>query len=258
MIGLETEFRLLNGVRLVYVDIHIHALYGVDDGAKSEKEMLDILDAAYADGTRVVCLTPHFHLGYFGDNIAALYEAGKRLELISSTRYPNMQFFIGNELRYSPVCLSWLREEACLTLNGTRHVLIDFSYDEELKTIVSGLESILNSGYVPMLAHAERYLAFYKNIKALSELRDNGVIVQIDARSVFGDYGKKAEALSKKLLQKYLVDVVASDAHDIKGRPPKLSDSYEFVSKKYGKEYADALFYHNPLRLLGIKEDNYE
>lgn len=50
---------------MALADIHIHLLFGVDDGAKDEDEMHAILDAAYQAGTRVLCCTPHFHPGYF-------------------------------------------------------------------------------------------------------------------------------------------------------------------------------------------------
>ena len=60
-------------------DIHIHLLFGVDDGAKDEDEMHAILDAAYQAGTRVLCCTPHFHPGYFGDNYDKVNAAFKRL-----------------------------------------------------------------------------------------------------------------------------------------------------------------------------------
>lgn len=65
---------------MALADIHIHLLFGVDDGAKDEDEMHAILDAAYQAGTRVLCCTPHFHPGYFGDNYDKVNAAFKRLD----------------------------------------------------------------------------------------------------------------------------------------------------------------------------------
>ena len=53
---------------MTYSDIHIHALFGVDDGAGSEESMYAIIDAAYSDGTRHIIFTPHYHPGYYGKN----------------------------------------------------------------------------------------------------------------------------------------------------------------------------------------------
>ena len=71
-------------------DIHIHLLFGVDDGAKDEDEMHAILDAAYQAGTRVLCCTPHFHPGYFGDNYDKVHAAFKRLSSYVQKTYPDM------------------------------------------------------------------------------------------------------------------------------------------------------------------------
>ena len=65
---------------MALADIHIHLLFGVDDGAKDEDEMHAILDAAYQAGTRVLCCTPHFHPGYFGD-IKSLRHASRGISL---------------------------------------------------------------------------------------------------------------------------------------------------------------------------------
>lgn len=108
-------------------DIHIHLLFGVDDGAKDEDEMHAILDAAYQAGTRVLCCTPHFHPGYFGDNYDKVNAAFKRLSSYVQKTYPDMALYLGNELRYEPECVTWLRQGVCRTVNGTRYVLVDFS-----------------------------------------------------------------------------------------------------------------------------------
>ena len=112
---------------MALADIHIHLLFGVDDGAKDEDEMHAILDAAYQAGTRVLCCTPHFHPGYFGDNYDKVNAAFKRLSSYVQKTYPDMALYLGNELRYEPECVTWLRQGVCRTVNGTRYVLVDFS-----------------------------------------------------------------------------------------------------------------------------------
>ena len=127
-------------------DIHIHLLFGVDDGAKDEDEMHAILDAAYQAGTRVFCCTPHFHPGYFGDNYDKVNAAFKRLSSYVQKTYPDMALYLGNELRYEPECVTWLRQGVCRTVNGTRYVLVDFSEAAPEKAIGNGLHALLNAG----------------------------------------------------------------------------------------------------------------
>lgn len=142
-------------------------MFGVDDGAKDEDEMLAILDAAYQSGTRLLCCTPHFHPGYWGHNRERSAAAYDRLTAAARDRYPDLRLHLGNELRYSPGCVSWLREGDCRALGQTRCVLADFSSDAPARLIESGLGSLLNAGYTPVLAHAERYEAQHKNLELM-------------------------------------------------------------------------------------------
>lgn len=105
-----------------YTDFHIHALFGVDDGAKTEAEMHAMVDASYADGVRTLCVTPHYHPSYFGDNQSKIDSAYAALVDYVRQCYPTMQLCLGNELRYSMNCISWLNNGQCRTLNGTQYV----------------------------------------------------------------------------------------------------------------------------------------
>lgn len=232
-----------------YTDLHIHALFGVDDGAKTESEMYALVDASYADGVHTLCCTPHFHPGYFGDNRAQTAAAFALLEGYVRDRCPDLKLSLGNELRYSPACLDWLKSGDCRTLGGTRCVLVDFLEHAEETEIIRGMEQLLSGGYRPVLAHAERYRNL--NLRSVEALRENGVAIQLDAQSVTGGFGLAAQRRSRKLLSAQLADLVSSDAHDCKRRPPGLSGCHAALSKRWGEGYAQALCETNALRLLG-------
>lgn len=231
-----------------FADLHNHALWGVDDGPESEQEMFDLLDAAYADGIGTICLTPHFHPGYFGENRERSLAAFESLRRYAAEKYPDMALYLGNELRYSPECLDWLASGDCRTLAGTDHVLVDFAETEPEAHIVRGLERLMSAGYKPVLAHAERYRAL--SARRIWEIGRNGVRIQIDVQSLFGVYGLGARLRSWKLMQKRLVDMVATDAHGLGRRSPILSRGYRVIERKYGEACAAAIFAENPLRLL--------
>ncbi len=233
-----------------FADIHIHALYGVDDGSKNEKETTQMLDAIYADGVRYLCFTPHFHPGYFGDNYEQINQAYHKIRSYANQRYPDLQLFLGNELRYDKGSISWLKEGHCRTMNHTRYVLVDFSERESEKAIIAGLEHLLNSGYVPILAHAERYAKLDFRTKRIREFKENGVWIQLDIQSLYGDFGLAAARRAKAILSNHLADFVATDAHDLVHRPPGLSRGYRYISQNYGESYAAALFKGNALQIL--------
>lgn len=235
--------------RYEFIDIHIHLLCDSDDGAKDENKMCEILDAAYADGTRVICATPHFHLGYWGNNAEASNRAFEQLKSYAE-KYNDLQLYIGNELRYSPNCLEWLEGGMCRTLNNTEYVLVDFLEDDKADYIVSSTLKVLNDGFVPVLAHAERYEDFHNDFREIIQLKQCGVVIQIDAQSPFGGWGRGSKKRSKQILGEHLADVVASDAHNISSRPPQMSSCYEYVAKKCGEHYAREIFWRNPKLIL--------
>lgn len=238
------------GVCMEFTDIHSHMLFGADDGPKTETEMYQMAQAAYEDGIRTICVTPHYHPGYFGNNISAIDRAFTLLERYMAQQYPCMQLFLGNELRYSQDCVSWLEEGYCRTMNQTRYVLIDFLEVESEKTIIAGIEKILNAGYIPILAHVERYRSLGVSQHRLKELHTNGVLIQVDAQSLFGGFGLSAKWKCKAILSQKLADIVASDAHDLLKHPPALSKSYDYISRKYGSIYAENICHKNAWNLL--------
>lgn len=234
-----------------FADIHIHALYDCDDGAKSLEHMYQMIDVAYEDGTRYMCLTPHYNPGYFGnDTTEKSRQAFETLLEYAKEKYPDLQLALGNELRYNPGCEEWLSKGECRPMNNSKYVLVDFSAGEEKTAIAKGLDRLLNVGYIPILAHAERYTKLRGDIKFLKEQRDNGVLLQMDARAVLGDFGIQIKCFSKKILRHQLADFISSDAHDRTSRPPGIKEAYEYIRKNYGQAYADHVCCYNAKQLI--------
>ena len=235
---------------MVFADIHSHSLCGVDDGAKREEDMIAMVESAYADGTRYLLLTPHCHPGYFGENWQKIQQSYELLQKIASKRFPDLHLALGNELRYQHGCEEWLRSGICRTLNNSRYVLVDFVADEDANFIVEALESLLNSGHVPILAHVERYRHLSKHLKTVRNLRQKGVQFQMDARAPLGGYGLRARLRSIALLREGLVDFVGSDAHNCKSDPPNISECYAYIKKRWGSSYADHLCLNHAKRIF--------
>lgn len=235
---------------MAFADIHSHILFGADDGAVGEEDMLAMADRAYRSGTRLLCCTPHFHPGYWGGSRERSAAAYDRLTAAARDRYPDLRLYLGNELRYSPECVSWLRDGACRTLGQTRCVLVDFSADAPARLIENGLGSLLNAGYIPVLAHAERYEALHGKLAPLRDFRRNGVILQADTQSLFRGFGFSVRHQCRKLLAEGLIDLFSSDAHDCASRPPEMDACFDYISKKYGRACAESLCWDTAQQLL--------
>ncbi|MBQ8719918.1 MAG: hypothetical protein IJY65_02675 [Clostridia bacterium] len=220
-----------------FADIHCHALFGVDDGAKSVELMQEMIDKEYEEGVRYLCFTPHYHPGYYGHNEERSESAFSIAVEYCKEKYPNMQLSLANELHFGPEAISWIKEKACRTVAGTRFILVDFSMPEDEAVIVKSLSRLISTGHVPILAHAERYTAL--SIGAMKELRQNGVLIQSNTGSLFCSFGCRVKNKLKRMLALRIVDFLSTDAHNLGDRAPSFMKCYLYVAKKYGTEYAD-------------------
>ena len=232
-----------------FSDIHSHILYHTDDGPKTKEEMFLLADKMYEEGVRHLCLTSHFHPGFYGNNTSQKSLAFDTLLAYVTQKYPDMKLYPGNELYYSPDCVSWLHEGLCQTLNHSRYVLVDFSHHASYREISDGLKNLLSSGYIPILAHTERYRLSLKQIASLKQL---GVLIQLNAQSILGEAGFLLKYQTKKILSERLCDFVATDTHDLTYRPPKMKPCYLHIKKHYGTSYADFICKEHASELLSF------
>ena len=237
-----------------FADIHIHALWGCDDGPETEAAMRQMVDMAYATGTRVLCLTPHYYPRHFGENSEKSRDALACLQTYAAEAYPDLCLYPGNELRFSKGCDAWLESGACRTLNSGRCVLVDFQEGVSLSVLENGLHRLLSLGYVPVLAHVERYRALWGKTELLRQLRGRAVKLQMDAGAPLGEFGAVCRLWSRWLLKNRLIDLVSSDGHDLKKRQPRMDRVWIFLKNKYGSGYAAALCRDNALDCLGIAD----
>lgn len=236
-----------------FVDIHCHTLCGVDDGAKDAHEMYEMLRMAYEDGTRKICLTPHYDPKPNDDRAEAIMSSFALAKAYCREHLPDMTLYLGNELSYRIGCVDSLLSGQCRTLAESRYVLVDFLMTPSLSDIRRGISAIANSGYIPIVAHVERYDCLLGKIREIASLSEEGALIQVNAGSVGLGWLSPVGRTVRRLLSERLVDMIASDGHNTVSRFPLLSGAYETVRTKYGEDYADFLFSVNPERVLSGK-----
>jgi len=231
---------------MYFSDIHTHLLYDTDDGARTYEDMIAMVDLAYQQGTRFLCATPHFDPALFGDNRERALKAFSELSEYCRDKYPDLELAMGNELFYVRDSGLWLMKGLCNTINGTNFVLVEFDIDVSEKEMDEALYRLLNRGYVPIIAHAERYRRV--RLKKLLVFSKMGVLIQANTDML--SLGYFAGMRLQIMLKHHLVDFMSSDAHNMKSRAPVMKDAYELVSLKYGEEYAKAICRENALKLF--------
>ena len=233
-----------------FVDIHCHALCGVDDGAATVQEMCEMLRMAYEDGTRKICLTPHYDSISDEVNEALIQENFALAQAYCCEHLPEMTVFMGNELSYRVGCVDALINGNCRTMANSQYVLVDFFLASSADDIRRGVLALANSGYIPIVAHVERYECLRGKIREIVGLAEDGALLQMNAGSLQYGWLSPSGRLVRKLLSERLIDIVASDGHNAVTRQPYLSGAYASICSKYGEEYAEFLFSINPERVL--------
>lgn len=237
---------------MFYTDIHSHILCGVDDGAESEAMMYEMLDMSYASGTRTLCLTPHFLPRFYGNNAAASEAVFEKLCAYASSRHPDMELLLANELGYYTDCLPAVAHGDCRLIGG-RYLLMDFLPGTPLFTIRYAMEETLSAGHSVILAHVERYDSLVGEEDLLSEWERRGARFQVNASAFSRKTSGKEKRRIKKLMSRALIHAVASDAHNLTDRLPRLSEAEEVITSRFGEDIARLLLDEFPRCIVSGK-----
>ena len=240
-------------------DLHCHALCSVDDGAKDVEQMQKMLDIAYDDGISVICFTPHFKLHHFHTDEEIVRYNGKIRDSFSiackyaSEVHPDMRLYLGNEIMYHHDIYESIKNGRCSRLGSSSYSLVEFLPDTPFFEIRSALSNLMRKGVRPILAHAERYVDLSKNVGRARELRELGVLIQVNASSITKlKFGRSARFI-KRLFKSSLVDLIATDAHDTASFKPIMSKAVSTVARKYGVKIAKKISQENPSLILENK-----
>ena len=195
------------------IDLHSHILCGIDDGARSLEDSLDIARAAVEDGITVIAGTPHVRddwptaAGVMEDRVAELnaelQQAGIPLEVRP-----------GGE-----IAVEWLArlshdELRRFGLGGNpRYLLVETPYYGWPLALANSLFSLRAAGFTPVLAHPERNAEVQAHPDQLAQLVQGGVLVQVTAAAIDGRIGRRSQECARRLVERGTAHMLASDAH---------------------------------------------
>jgi protein-tyrosine phosphatase len=232
------------------IDLHCHLLPGVDDGARDLEEALAMARLAAADGIRAIVATPHVMNGLYHHTREELQAHFTRLKEYLDAQGLPLALYLGADIHLSPGLIQNLERQELPALNNQRYLLLElpaFALPSALHEILFGLRA---RGFIPIITHPERNAAIQKNPEQAAELSRFGALFQVTAMSLTGEFGKVVQACAAALLEKGLVQVLATDAHSREGRPPILSAGVRAAEKLIGKDAALRLVTAHPERVL--------
>jgi protein-tyrosine phosphatase len=232
------------------IDFHSHLMPGVDDGAATLDESRAALQAFADQGFSQVVTTPHFRASEIGqpgtsEFFARLEQAWGELTSLAP-EFPGLT--LGRGLEVNLDTPAPLFDDPRLRLSGSSAVLIEFPFFSVPPNAVPALFEVRMSGWMPVLAHPERYANLPEDLELVRELRRVGVFLQLNAGSLLGRYGARERRVAWALLREGLADFVASDYH-ARGTLHTLA-ARDAVLSAGGEEQAALLFETNAARVL--------
>ena len=229
------------------IDFHSHILPGIDDGAKNLEQSIAMVNEAKKVGFTKIISTSHYMENYYECN------EKNRKELLEQVQknVNGIELCLGNEIYITNNIIELLQNGQASSINGTKSVLFEFPLintrpmnDKEV------IYRLVDNGYIPIIAHPERYPFIQENPDYLYELEEMGALFQANYGSIIGMYGLKAKKTLKILLKNNLISFFGSDAH----RPEQVYNKMPKIIKKLKKIISNEEFEEfteiNPERVL--------
>ena len=195
-------------------DIHNHLLFGIDDGAKTIEDSIDVLRDMYNFGYKNVILTPHYIKdSNYSSSAKENYKRLKALKDALKENNININLYLGNEIYIDENIYDLLLKREIYPLNGTNFLLIELPISGEFENYVEIFEYLISKGCNVILAHPERYISFQKDFSKVYELEKIGVYFQSNLDSLIGRYGEDAQRTIRRLLKEKKISFLATDIH---------------------------------------------
>ena len=228
------------------IDLHTHILPLVDDGSESIEASLSVLKKYQKKGVKAVVLTPHYK-GKYKKHGKELYKLFSEFCSVVKERGIDIKLYLGQEIHINSKIISELKEEKLFSINNSKYVLLEPEHSRK-HDLTESVYSLIRAGYIPIIAHVERYA--YLTLNKVKELKELGALIQVNAGSVVAINRMRRKKRAKTLIKNGLVDFIASDAHV--NRKNYFFRAYRRIKLRFGKTFANELFYLNASKILKL------
>ena len=227
-------------------DIHSHIIFNVDDGSYSIDESIALIKKLKSVGFNNLIMTPHY---IEGSNFVC--ENDEKLEKLEILREKvkeeniDINLYLGNEIFISDYIIEGIKNNKIYTLNNSKYLLFEIPFHNQILGLTDIIYEMKVAGYIPILAHPERYTYFQDNYHLVDELKKEGLLFQCNFSSILGGYGDRAKKLIKYMLKNKYVDYLGTDIHHMDrtyviDNFPKIEKAFNKIAgNKYYQEILD-------------------
>ena len=226
-------------------DLHNHLMYGIDDGSRSLKESKELLKKLEERGVSEILLTPHF----IRDSEYSSNNREKKVILDILQKETSIKLYIGNEVYIDDKIIDYINNGYISTINNSRYVLIELSLYNRINNYMDIIFDLINSGYIPVIAHVERY--HYIKLEEIIKLNDMGCLFQSNLGSLLGRYGKNTTRNLILLLKKRIINVFGTDIHRT---VYDINKALNILKKYTSEDYYNDLIVNNFNNIINNKE----
>jgi protein-tyrosine phosphatase len=261
------------------IDLHAHILPGLDDGAETLDESIEMCWLSYQDGIRTIVATPHILPGIYKNNrstiLTKLHELNTALlkfgvqssEFVAKNSdtmtqrlndpMTGLKLLPGADVHFSFDMLQLCENGEIMTVNDNgRYLMVEFDFQGIPYRGEEVLFQLIMHGIIPIITHPERNLEIARSPNRYYEIIKMGCLGQVTAMSLTGGFGSGVRLVAEKLLKNRLVHIIASDTHSINGRPPILSTALRATEKIVGKEEAQKMVTEYPEAVIEGRRPN--
>lgn len=232
------------------IDFHSHILPGIDDGSRSIEQTIRMLKEAKEAGFTKIISTSHYMEGYYESDEA------ERTELLNEVQknISGIELYLGNEIYITNNMVKLIENKQASTINNSKYVLFEFPLSAKSMNDKEVVYRLIENGFVPVIAHPERYSYVQDNPEYIEELAEMGALFQANYGSIIGMYGKKAEKTLKKLLKNDLIRFFGSDSHRIDQVYTKMPKILKKLHKVLSDEEIEEFTVINPQKVLNNED----
>lgn len=224
------------------IDLHSHILPGVDDGAQTLEDSLEMARKAISQGITHLMCTPHHNNGKYNNPADKIIRDVAALQKELDQRGLDLTLLEGQEVRLTELLLTAIqRDEILFTDLDNTYLLIEFPTNEIPIYAEQVFYHLLNRGQVPVIVHPERNAVFREEPNRLVSFLEMGTLTQLTAPSIVGVFGNDIQNTARIMLEHNMLYMVASDAHNLRHRTFLMKEAYAEIRKIGGIEMVEAM-----------------
>ena len=205
---------------------------------------------AAADGIEHLACTPHITPGLYDNTGPDIVRRTDELQAAIEAEGIPLSVWPGADIHIHPRLVSRLQSGDLPTLAGSRYLLFEPPHHVMPPRLDDLVKKLVAAGFIPILTHPERLTWAEAQYEVIVRLASLGALIQLTAASITGGFGRTARTLSERMLDEGLVDIVATDAHNLTGRPPVLSAARDALVERVGEVEALEMVHNRPARVL--------